>query len=173
MHFFALLRHSSVPLLPSPFLDFRLLVGVLLVKLVSLEAGGTVAPTRGRLSPAMPLPLPTTLLVAMDTTSTDLATLTLTGLPRASTRGRLSLAMPLPLPTTLLADMATTSTAPATLTLTGAPRVFTRGRLPATATSLLSAPTVMATTARTPSTVSRSTAMRPTSTRTARDTKAL
>merc|ERR1712066_629197 len=120
---------SCRPPPPSPFLDFRLLVGVLLVKLVSLEAGGTVAPTRGRLSPAMPLPLPTTLLVAMDTTSTDPATLTLTGLPRASTRGRLSLAMPLPLPTTLLADMATTSTVPATLTLTGAPRVFvsTRG----------------------------------------------
>merc|ERR1719367_2556865 len=129
MHFFALLRHSSVPLLASPFLDFTLLVGVLLVKLVSLEAGGSVAPTRGRLSPAMPLPSPTTLLVAMATTSTVPATLTPIGLPRASTRGRLSLAMPLPLPTTLLADMATTSTVPATLTPTGAPRVFvsTRG----------------------------------------------
>merc|ERR1712025_1000693 len=92
---------------------------VLLAKLVLLEAGGSVAPTRGRLSPAMPLPLLTTLLEAM----------------------------------------GTTSMAPATLTLTGVPRVFTRGRLPATATSLLSALTVTATS--------------PTSTRTARDTKAL
>merc|ERR1712241_1656564 len=105
--------------------------------------------TRGRLSPATPLPLPTTPLAVMDTTSTVPATPTLTGPPRVSTRGRLSPATPLPLPTTLLAAMGTTSTVPATPTLTGPPRVFTRGRLPAIATSLWSALTATATTART------------------------
>merc|ERR1712045_188357 len=44
--------------------------------------------TRGKPSPAMPLPLPTTLLAATATTSTAPATPTLTGLPRVSTRGR-------------------------------------------------------------------------------------
>merc|ERR1712117_19320 len=135
------------------------------------EAGGTVAPTRGRLSPPLPSPfLDLRLLVLV--LLAKLVSLEAGGTV-APTRGRLSLAMPLPLLTTLLEVMGTTSMAPATPTLTGAPRVFTRGRLPATATSLLSAPTVTATTARTPSTVSRSTAMRPTSTRTARDTEAL
>merc|ERR1712038_1266961 len=129
--------------------------------------------TRGRLSPATPLPLPTTLLVVTDTTSTVPATLTLTGPPRVFTRGRLSPAMPLPLPTTPLAAMDTTSTVPATPTLTGPPRVFTRGRLPATATSLWSALTAMAITARTPSTALRLMATMPMSTRTATVTKAL
>merc|ERR1711902_486310 len=92
------------------------------------------------------------------------------------TRGRL---MPLspttspPLPTTLLVATDTTSTAPATLTSTGAPRVFTRGMPLAPATRPSTAPTATGTTARTPSTVSRSTATRPTSTRTVTDTEAL
>merc|ERR1712223_547986 len=85
--------------------------------------------TRGRLSPATPLPLPTTLLAVMDTTSTVPATPTLTGPPRESTRGRLSPATPLPLPTTPLVVMDTTSTVPATPTPTGPPRVSTRGHL--------------------------------------------
>merc|ERR1712241_1130355 len=79
----------------------------------------------------MNLPLPTTLLVAMDTTSMVLATLTPTGASRVFTRGRLmplSPTMNLPLPTTLLVAMDTTSMVLATLTPTGAPRVSTRGR---------------------------------------------
>merc|ERR1712115_774002 len=79
-----------------------------------------------------------------------------TGPPRAFTRGRLSPATPLPLPTTPLAATVTTSTAPATLMLTGPPRVSTRGRPLAPATRLLSVLTATATTARTPSTMSRS-----------------
>merc|ERR1712045_641156 len=106
-------------------------------------------------------------------TSMDLATPTLTGPPRVSTRGRLSPAMLRLLPTTPLVAMGTTSTDLVTLTPTGASRVFTRGRLPATATNLWSALTVMATTVRTPSMESTSTVTTPTSTRTARDTKAL
>merc|ERR1719510_1504806 len=88
--------------------------------------------SRGRLSPATPPPLPTTLLAVMDTTSTVPATPTPTGPPRVSTRGRLSPATPPPLPTTPLAVTATTSTVPATPTPTGPPRVstaFTRDRL--------------------------------------------
>merc|ERR1712117_152645 len=67
----------------------------------------------------------------------------------------------------------TTSMAPATLTSTGAPRVFTRGMPLVPATRLSTAPTATGTTARTPSTVSRSMATRPTFTRTVTDTEAL
>merc|ERR1711878_148415 len=58
-----------------------------------------------------------------------------------------------------------TATAPASLTPTGPPRVFTRGRLPAPASRLLSVVTATVTTARTPSTTSRSTDTAATSTR--------
>merc|ERR1711884_329605 len=51
--------------------------------------------TRGRLSPATPLPLPTTQLAVMDTTSMLPATPTLRGPPRVSTRGHLR-SVPLP-----------------------------------------------------------------------------
>merc|ERR1739845_325673 len=98
-------------------------------------------------------------LVVMDTTSTVPATLTSTGAPRVFTRGRLMPLSPttsLPLPTTLLVATDTTSTVPATLTSTGAPRVFTRGRPLAPATRTFTALTATGTTARTPSTVSRS-----------------
>merc|ERR1719461_2202172 len=121
----------------------------------------------------MSLLLPTTLLVATDTTSTAPATLTSTGAPRVFTRGRLSLLTSPLLPTTLLVATDTTSTAPATLTSTGAPRVFTRGMPLAPATRPSTAPTATGTTARTPSTVSRSMATRPTFTRTVMDTEAL
>merc|ERR1711878_138586 len=116
------------------------------------------------------------LLEDTDTTSMAPATLMSTGAPRVSTRGRL---MPLSpttsplLPSTPLVATDTTSTAPATLTSTGAPRVFIRGMPLAPATSPSTAPTATGTTARTPSTVSRSTATRPTSTRTVTDTEAL
>merc|ERR1739846_79390 len=132
--------------------------------------------TRGRPSLLTSPPLPTTLLVAMDTISTVPATLTSTGAPRVFTRGRL---MPLspstspPLPTIPLVVMDTTSTAPATLTSTGAPRVFTRGMPLVPATSTWTVTTATGTTARTPSTVSRSTATTPMSTRTVADTEAL
>merc|ERR1712038_1190347 len=78
--------------------------------------------TRGRLSPAMPLPLPTTPLAVMDTTSTVPATPTLRGPPRVSTRGPLRL-VPLPwvvplfwvlvllVPTSLSTVASTTETA--------------------------------------------------------------
>merc|ERR1712088_471370 len=112
-------------------------------------------------------------LVAMDTTSTVLATPMSTGAPRVFTRGRLNLLTSLLLPTTLLVDTDTTSTAPATLMSTGAPRVFTRGMPLAPATRPSTAPTATGITARTPSTVSRSTATRPMSTRTVTDTEAL
>merc|ERR1719351_757514 len=105
---------------------------------------------------ATPPPLPTTLQAAMAIASMAPVTPTPTGLPRVFTRGRLSPPMPLPLPTTPLAATATTSTAPATLTSTGPPRVSTRGRLLAPATRPLSVLTATATTARTPSTMSRS-----------------
>merc|ERR1712027_216797 len=114
-----------------------------------------------------------TLLVAMDTKSTAPATLTSTGAPRVFTRGRLSLLTSPLLPTTLLVAMDTTSMAPATLTSTGAPRVFTRGMPLVPATRPSTAPTATGTTARTPSTVSRSMATRPTFTRTVTDTEAL
>merc|ERR1719411_1838498 len=121
----------------------------------------------------MSLPLPTTPLVAMDTTSTALATPMSTGAPRDSTRGRPGLLTSPLLPTTLLVATDTTSTAPATLTSTGAPRVFTRGTPLVPATRPSTAPTATGTTARTLSTVSRSMATRPTSTRTVTDTEAL
>merc|ERR1712241_473408 len=162
---------SSLPSLPLPW---SVAVSSVLAFLAPMTRSTTVeGTTRGRLSPAMPLLLPTTPLVDTATTSTLPATPTLTGPPRVSTRGRLSPAMPLPLPTTPLAAMATTSTAPATPTPTGPPRVSTRGRLPAIATSPSTALTAMATTARAPSTASRSTATTLMSTRTATVTKAL
>merc|ERR1739836_123918 len=61
--------------------------------------------TRGRLSPAMPLPLPTTLLAVTDTTSTVPATPTLTGPPRVFTRGRLQATA-----TSLLSALTATAT---------------------------------------------------------------
>merc|ERR1711956_39953 len=98
--------------------------------------------TRGRLMPLSPttsLPLPTTPLVATDTTSMVPATLTPTGAPRVFTRGRLMPLSPttsLLLPTTPLVAMDTASTVPATLMSTGALRVFTRGRPLVPATSM-------------------------------------
>merc|ERR1712066_104456 len=82
-------KRSPQLLTTSPFsvLSFWLLD--LLAKLVSWTEGGVV-PTRGRLSPAMPLPLLPPLLADMATTSTVLVPLTLTGAPRVSmvsTRG--------------------------------------------------------------------------------------
>merc|ERR1712066_1208071 len=97
-------------------------------------------------------------------TATVLATRMLTDPLRVSTRGPPT-ATPPPLPTTLLAAMATTSTVPATLMLTGLPRVSTRGRPLAPATRPLSVLTATATTARTPSTMSRSPATTVMSTR--------
>merc|ERR1712018_667957 len=118
--------------LPSPPLPWSVAVSSVLAFLAPMTRSTTEeGTTRGRLSPATPLPLPTTLLAVMDTTSTLPATPTPTGLPRVSTRGRLSPATPLPLPTTLLPVTDTTSTAPATPTPTGLPRVLTastRGR---------------------------------------------
>merc|ERR1712020_780466 len=95
-------------------------------------------------------PLPTTPLVATDTTSTVPATLTSTGAPRVFTRGRLSLLTSPLLPTTLLVDTDTTST--------GAPRVCTRGRLmplsPTTSPPLPTTPLVaMDTTSTVPATL--------------------
>merc|ERR1711992_475140 len=127
------------------------------------------------LSPTMSRLWPTTLLVAMDTTSTVLATHTLTGAPRVFTKGKLrplSPIMSLRLPTTQLVAMDTTSMAQATRTSTGALRVFTRGMPLAAATSTWTVMTAMGTTARTQSMESRSTAMTRMSTRT-EDTEAL
>merc|ERR1719245_2894232 len=121
----------------------------------------------------MSLPLPTTQLVATGTTSMVLATRTSTGAPRVFTRGRLSLLTSLLLPTILLVAMDTTSMAPATLMSTEAPRDSTRGMPLAPAIRLSTALTATGTTARTPNTGSRSTAMGPTSTRTGTDTEAL
>merc|ERR1739836_79689 len=104
-------------------------------------------------------------LAATATASTAPATPTPTGPPRVSTRGRLSPATPLPLPTTPLVATATASTAPATPMSPGPPRVSTRGRPLAPATRLLSVLTATATTARTPSTMSRSPATTVMSTR--------
>merc|ERR1712218_354416 len=84
---------STVPAIPTP-------------------TGPPRVSTRGRLSPATPLPLPTTLLAAMGTTSTVPATPTLTGPPRVFTRGRLPATA-----TSLLSAptaMATTARTPST-----------------------------------------------------------
>merc|ERR1719188_461062 len=135
--------------------------------------------TRGRpmpLSPTMSPPLPTILLVAMDTTSMVLATHIPIGAPRVCTRGRpmpLSPTMSPPLPTILLVAMDTTSMVLATLTPTGAPRVCTRGMSLAAATSMWIVMTAMDTTVRTQSMVSRLTATMPMSMRTERGTEAL
>merc|ERR1712165_694900 len=95
------------------------------------STSAATAITRDRPSPqilTMSPPLPTTLLVAMDTTSMVPAILTSTGAPRVCTRGRLTLLTSLLLPTTPLVATDTTSTVLATLMSTGAPRVCTRGR---------------------------------------------
>merc|ERR1719229_1242855 len=160
-------------------LPTTLLVATDITSMVPATRKSTGAPrvfTRGRLSLLTSPLLPTTLLEDTVTTSMAPATLMSTGAPRVSTRGRLmplSLLTSLLLPTTLLVVMDTTSMAPAILMSTGAPRNCTRGMPLAPALRLSTAPTATGTTARTPNTGSRSTAMRPTSTRTVTDTEAL
>merc|ERR1739836_5615 len=77
--------------------------------------------TRGRLSPATPPPLPTTLLAVTDTTSTAPATPTPTGLPRvltASTRGPPSSLPSPPSPWSVVVSSALAFLAPMTRSTT-------------------------------------------------------
>merc|ERR1711944_172739 len=86
--------------------------------------------SRGRLSPATPLPLPTTPLAVTDTTSTAPATPTPTGLPRvltASTRGRPS-SLPSP-PSPLLVPVSSALAFLAPMTRSTTEEGTTRGRL--------------------------------------------
>merc|ERR1712241_1136005 len=161
-------------LLTSPLLPTTPLVAMDTTSTVPATLTSTGAPmvcTRGRPSLLTSPLLPTTPLVATATTSTVPATLMSTGAPRVCTRGRPNLLTSPLLPTTLLGAMDTTSMVPDTLMSTGVPRVFTRGMPLVPATSMWTVMTVMGTTARTPSMVSRSMDMRPMSTRTVMGTK--
>merc|ERR1711981_92151 len=84
------LHKRSPRSLPSPPSPWSVVVSSALAFLAPMTKSTTEeGTTRGRLSPALPLPLPTTPLAVMDTTSTAPATPTPTGPPRVSTRGRL------------------------------------------------------------------------------------
>merc|ERR1719229_2012833 len=162
---------GKLSLLTSPLLPTTPLVAMDTTSTVPATLTSTGAPrvcTRGRLSLLTSPLLPTIPLVAMDTTSTVPATHTSTGAPSVCTRGRPSLLTSPLLPTTLLVAMDTTSMVPDTLMSTG---VFTRGMPLVPATSMWTVMTVMGTSARTQSMVSRSMDTRPMSTRTVMDTK--